>query len=69
MAVVNDDDPLTIGSGVTFFKVEARDRSDIVEGDDLIVVEIKVSTPFSYEDQYFTSFWKGYICPKKLRKQ
>ncbi|HMA63221.1 MAG TPA: hypothetical protein VKP78_11275 [bacterium] len=66
---VNDGNPLTIGSGVTFFKVEARDRSDIVDGDDLIVIEMKVSTPFSYEDQYFTSFWKGYICPKNLRKQ
>jgi hypothetical protein len=65
---VNDNDSTIIGSGVTYFELEALDRSELVPGQDIIVISLEIETPYMYEEQYFSAIWKGRICPKNLRK-
>ncbi|MCF7885083.1 MAG: hypothetical protein K9M80_01190 [Candidatus Marinimicrobia bacterium] len=64
---VNNGDSLMIGSGVTFFEVEKQNMSDLVNGDDVVIISLVAETPYSYEEQFFSAMWKGRICPKNLR--
>ena len=65
---VNENDSLKIGSGVTYFEIEALDRTGLVNGEDMVAISLEVETPYPYEDQFFSAIWKGRICPKNLRK-